>query len=48
MNGRRMGDALRALLASERAVEVEIGFGRGDFLLDRSPSATLTTLSDRL
>lgn len=30
------GARLRALLASERSVEVEIGFGRGDFLLDRS------------
>lgn len=30
------GVALRALLASDRPVEVEIGFGRGDFLLDRA------------
>jgi len=32
----RNGAALRALLASARPVEVEIGFGRGDFLLDRA------------
>jgi tRNA (guanine-N7-)-methyltransferase len=30
------GATLRALLASERLVEMEIGFGRGDFLLDRA------------
>jgi tRNA (guanine-N7-)-methyltransferase len=30
------GVTLRGLLASARPVEVEIGFGRGDFLLDRS------------
>jgi tRNA (guanine-N7-)-methyltransferase len=30
------GAELRALLASDCPVEVEIGFGRGDFLLDRS------------
>lgn len=30
------GETLRALLASDRPVEVEIGFGRGDFLLDRA------------
>jgi tRNA (guanine-N7-)-methyltransferase len=30
------GANLRALLASDRPVEVEIGFGRGDFLLDRA------------
>jgi len=30
------GATLRALLASDRPVEVEIGFGRGDFLLDRA------------
>lgn len=30
------GDRLRADLASERPLEIEIGFGRGDFLLDRS------------
>ncbi len=30
------GATLRALLASARPVEVEIGFGRGDFLLDRA------------
>ena len=30
------GTALRALLASDRPLEIEIGFGRGDFLLDRA------------
>lgn len=30
------GATLRGLLASARPVEVEIGFGRGDFLLDRA------------
>jgi tRNA (guanine-N7-)-methyltransferase len=30
------GPALRALLESNRPVEMEIGFGRGDFLLDRA------------
>lgn len=30
------GATLRSHLASSRAVEVEIGFGRGDFLLDRA------------
>ncbi len=30
------GDRLRALLASDRPAEAEIGFGRGDFLLDRA------------
>jgi tRNA (guanine-N7-)-methyltransferase len=30
------GAQLRAALASDRPVEVEIGFGRGDFLLDRA------------
>ncbi len=30
------GDALRAELDSNRRLEVEIGFGRGDFLLDRA------------
>jgi tRNA (guanine-N7-)-methyltransferase len=30
------GARLRGLLESERPVEIEIGFGRGDFLLDRS------------
>ncbi len=30
------GAALRALLASHRPLEIEIGFGRGDFLLDRA------------
>jgi tRNA (guanine-N7-)-methyltransferase len=30
------GATLRRLLASERPAEVEIGFGRGDFLLDRA------------
>lgn len=30
------GAALRALLASERPLEIEIGCGRGDFLLDRA------------
>lgn len=30
------GAALRALLASPRSLEIEIGFGRGDFLLDRA------------
>jgi tRNA (guanine-N7-)-methyltransferase len=30
------GARLTALLASDRPVEVEIGFGRGDFLLDRA------------
>ena len=32
----RNGATLRELLASDRSVEVEIGFGRGDFLLDRA------------
>lgn len=32
----RNGAALRARLASPAPVEVEIGFGRGDFLLDRA------------
>ncbi len=35
-DAQRNGTKLAALLASERSVEVEIGFGRGDFLLDRS------------
>lgn len=30
------GAALRSLLASGRLLEIEIGFGRGDFLLDRA------------
>jgi tRNA (guanine-N7-)-methyltransferase len=30
------GKRLREILASDRQVEVEIGFGRGDFLLDRA------------
>ncbi|WP_298984241.1 tRNA (guanine(46)-N(7))-methyltransferase TrmB [Caldilinea sp.] len=30
------GAALRNLLASNRPLEIEIGFGRGDFLLDRA------------
>ena len=30
------GPKLRAALAAERPLEVEIGFGRGDFLLDRA------------
>jgi tRNA (guanine-N7-)-methyltransferase len=30
------GDRLRTLLASDRPAEAEIGFGRGDFLLDRA------------
>jgi tRNA (guanine-N7-)-methyltransferase len=30
------GSKLRALLASDAPLEVEIGFGRGDFLLDRA------------
>lgn len=30
------GEHLRALLASDAPLEVEIGFGRGDFLLDRA------------
>lgn len=30
------GDRLRADLASERPLEIEIGYGRGDFLLDRA------------
>ncbi len=30
------GARLRAALASERPLEMEIGFGRGDFLLDRA------------
>jgi len=30
------GAALRLLLASPRPLEIEIGFGRGDFLLDRA------------
>ena len=30
------GARLRAELASDRPLEVEIGFGRGDFLLDRA------------
>lgn len=30
------GAALRSLLASARPLEIEIGFGRGDFLLDRA------------
>ena len=32
----RNGATLRALLASDCPAEVEIGFGRGDFLLDRA------------
>lgn len=32
----RNGATLTALLASDRPVEAEIGFGRGDFLLDRA------------
>lgn len=31
------GAALRGLLASNRPLEIEVGFGRGDFLLDRAP-----------
>lgn len=38
------GEALRALLASERPAEVEIGFGRGDFLLDRAKRHPQTIL----
>lgn len=38
------GPKLAALLASERPVEVEIGFGRGDFLLDRSKRHPATLL----
>jgi tRNA (guanine-N7-)-methyltransferase len=30
------GERLRAALASDRPLEIEIGFGRGDFLLDRA------------
>ena len=30
------GDALRAEIDSDRRLEVEVGFGRGDFLLDRA------------
>ena len=30
------GAVLRALLASDRPLEIEVGFGRGDFLLDRA------------
>jgi tRNA (guanine-N7-)-methyltransferase len=30
------GATLRSLLASDRPLEIEIGFGRGDFLLDRA------------
>lgn len=30
------GAALRHLLAADRPLEIEIGFGRGDFLLDRA------------
>ena len=30
------GARLRSALASDRALEIEIGFGRGDFLLDRA------------
>ena len=30
------GAALRRLLATDRPLEIEIGFGRGDFLLDRA------------
>lgn len=30
------GAMLRTLLASDRPLEIEIGFGRGDFLLDRA------------
>ncbi len=30
------GRALRAALASEQPLEIEIGYGRGDFLLDRA------------
>ena len=39
----RSGERLRELLASDCPVEVEIGYGRGDFLLDRARrhSATL-------
>ncbi len=32
----RNGERLRAELASERPLEIEIGYGRGDFLLDRA------------
>ena len=32
----RNGAALRALLASDCPLEIEVGFGRGDFLLDRA------------
>lgn len=38
------GARLRALLASDCPVEVEIGFGRGDFLLDRSKRLPETLL----
>jgi tRNA (guanine-N7-)-methyltransferase len=38
------GAHLRSLLASGRPVEVEIGFGRGDFLLDRSKRYPQTLL----
>jgi tRNA (guanine-N7-)-methyltransferase len=31
------GATLRSLLASDRPLEIEVGFGRGDFLLDRAP-----------
>jgi tRNA (guanine-N7-)-methyltransferase len=30
------GATLRSLLASDRPLEIEVGFGRGDFLLDRA------------
>lgn len=30
------GERLRAALASDRPLEIEIGFGRGDFILDRA------------
>jgi tRNA (guanine-N7-)-methyltransferase len=38
------GPRLRAALAGERPVEVEIGFGRGDFLLDRAQRHPATLL----
>jgi tRNA (guanine-N7-)-methyltransferase len=41
-DSRGYGARLRALLASDCPVEVEIGFGRGDFLLDRAKRHTDT------
>ncbi len=35
-SGDRNGQRLRAALASDLPVEVEVGYGRGDFLLDRA------------